>query len=144
VYASARRAGEWVSANTPKGAVVAGWDCGVAALFADRRFYPLDGLVGTWSYKRDVLDAGQVEAFVHKQEVDYLVQYLTLEQLAEDPSVAFEGVRLAPMDVAWSECGVFRASLAPREPWAYAYFVLRRAPGPAPLGALRTRPCVSP
>lgn len=140
-YASARRAGEWVSANSPRDAVVAGWDCGIAALFADRSFYPLDGLVGTWRYKTEVLDAGKVEAFVHERRVDYIVQYVPVDVLAVDPSVSFGGVRLAQMDVAWSECGVFRSSLTPRAPWGYAYFVLRREPGIAPLGGMRAVPC---
>lgn len=140
-YASARRAGEWVSANTPRDAVVAGWDCGIAALFADRSFYPLDGLVGTWRYKTEVLDAGKVEAFVDDRRVDYIVQYVAVDALAVDPSVSFGGVRLAPMDVSWSECGVFRSSLTPGAPWAYAYLVLRREPGIAPLGATRAVLC---
>lgn len=140
VYASARRAGEWVAANTPREARVAGWDCGIAALYADRTFFSLDGLVGSWDYKERYLDRGRIDEFLADARVDYVVQYVPREILANDPAVSFKDAHLGDWGVSWVECGTF-ASAAGGPSVPYAYFVLLRAGGAPRVSTLGARPC---
>jgi hypothetical protein len=78
-YVAQRKAGEWLDQHSAKDALIAGWDCGIAAAHSKRRFINLDGLINSWDYKEQYLDRGRVYEYItHVHPVDYVCQYVTL------------------------------------------------------------------
>ncbi len=131
-YLASRRSGLWLREHTPPGAAVAGWDCGIAAAYSQRRFFQLEGLVGSWRYYEWMM-GGRTPEWLRQHEVRWIAQPIRLD---DDPQLTFDGVDLGSWKVARSECVIFRSITAPRHPSRRAYLVLRRDGPGVPLSQL--------
>lgn len=110
-YAAAQRTGEWVAANTPPDAVVAGWDVGIASAFSGRRVLQLEGLVNSWRYKREVLDRSRVEAYLRERGVAYLIQPVPASQVWSGRITKVERVDVSAWQLAHEEGYQFQGLL---------------------------------
>jgi hypothetical protein len=114
-YVAARAAGQWLRDHTDERAIVAGWDCGITAAWSHRDLVNLDGLISSWAYKEEVLDAGRVQEFIEpggEGRVEYLAQPLPLSLFDGDGPVVFkDGVDLSGWHVLWANCYEFRSIL---------------------------------
>lgn len=138
-YVAAERSGLWLRDHTPHDAVVAGWDCGIVAAYADRRFFNLEGLVGSWAFYAD-LRSGKTAAFIDARGVDWIAQNISLP----GPSLIIDGVDLRSWKVAHSQCVEFRSITAPFKVDRRLYFVLRRRGPGTSLGQLVESGACSP
>lgn len=69
-----REAADWINANLPETAVLAGWDVGQLAFYCTPRVVNLDGLVNSPEYV-DYLRSNRTIEFMDKCGVEYVVQY---------------------------------------------------------------------
>lgn len=103
-YRAARRAGLWLERNTPRNAVVAGWDCGIAAAHSKRRVVQLEGLVNDWRFKTDFLDRNRVDSYLDERHVEYIVQPFDARVLRRGEIYMTGGVSLGSWHVRHAEC----------------------------------------
>jgi hypothetical protein len=73
-YLKRYEAAEWINANLPADAILAGWDVGIAGYYADARLINLDGLVNSFEYAQH-MRRGDCIAFMDRCGVEYIVQY---------------------------------------------------------------------
>jgi hypothetical protein len=131
-YLGAKQAGEWLARHTGPRDVIAGWDCGIAAAHARRRYMNLDGLINSWRYKENYLDRGRVYDFISRAEpADYVCQFVSLG--------AFDGRTIHGVDfsghgwnVVYENTRVFRSILSPWRTRTDVYLVLTRRAGGVP------------
>jgi hypothetical protein len=135
-YVGARRAGEWLRRSTAPDALVAGWDCGIAAAHSRRRFMNLDGLINSWDFKERFLDRGRTYRFITEEHpADYVHQYVILGR--------FDGRHVRGVDfsgrgwnVVYQDAVAFRSILEPRRERVDVFLVLTRKPGGTPFDEL--------
>lgn len=120
-YEASRRSGVWIREHTPPDAVVAGWDCGIAAAHSERTFYQLEGLVGSWRFYEE-LRSGRTAEWVDAQRVGWIAQSFSVN----DPELVIDGVDLGAWRVARAECVEFRSIVSPMAATRRVYAVLRR------------------
>lgn len=66
-YAAAR----WLSANTPKDAVIGSWNAGVLGYYSDRRVVNLDGLVNNFDLM-PYLKSDDIAGYIRRERIEYL------------------------------------------------------------------------
>lgn len=125
-YAAARRAGEWLAMHSEPGTVSTGWDCGMVAAFSGRPVVNLDGLVNSWAFKEQVLEARALDAYLRDLKPTYLVQYVPVPLLRRDAQVRFKGATLGDWRVVAHECFWFRPALRPHRPQGRVFLILSR------------------
>jgi hypothetical protein len=129
-YLGARQAGEWLARNTDPDAVIAGWDCGIAAAHARRRYMNLDGLINSWRYKEQFLDRGRVYDFITSaQPADYVCQWVSLGTF---DGRTIHGIDFRGWNVVYHDTRVFRSILSPWRTRTDVYLILTRRPGGVP------------
>jgi len=69
-----QNAGQWISDNLPRNAVLGSWDAGVIAYFTDQKIINLDGVVNSIEYAR-ALKKGTAGMLLEKQGIAYLVNH---------------------------------------------------------------------
>lgn len=126
-YSTARRAGEWLAANTPPETLAGSWDSGIVAAFSQRRVVNLDGLVNSWEFKTQVLDRPRaLDEYLDRLGAAYLVQYFSVPWLRNAPSLDYRGASLDGWRVVAHECFTFQSSVYPRLREERVYVVLSR------------------
>ena len=124
-YVAARRIGQWLSRETPPQSIIAGWDCGIVAGYANRHVINLDGLANSWSFKESYLDRGRVGAYLADAHVGWIAQWFSARVPLELAVAARLGSSASAWRVAHIEPYQFRRYDGARaEP--YVYVILSR------------------
>lgn len=142
-YVAARDAGVWIARTTPRDAVAAGWDAGIVAAHAERRFAQLEGLVGSFRFAREHVRRGDVAGHVDAIDARYLAQPLPREWLGSREPLVYDGLAIGEWHVVRAICAPFVPALPPRRRREVAQVVLMRDGGGPTLESVRATICES-
>ena len=124
VATTSREVGSWIREHTPPDANLAGWDIGAVAEWSDRRFRNLEGLAASWRFKREVLDAHELQLFLASGKVDFVAQYFGAGPL--EPQLRSRGLSPGDWEVVLRREVTMRSVTQPRRPWRFQFVVMRR------------------